>query len=120
MTPSLPRYARASGLLLLHLSSISGDQDDSVVSRRASSPQSITARFTPLNGSHSLRIISTFSCDIARPVSLLFLRASDVVHRAAGVPALALDDVGHRGLGEDVAGGRGGVAEDSLGIGADR
>src|SRR3954464_8270586 len=62
--PSLPRYTRASGELLDHLSSTSGDQDRSVISRIASSSQSTAVRSTPLNGSHRLRTISTFSSDI--------------------------------------------------------
>ena len=43
----------------------------------------------------------------------------DVVHRRARGLVLAVDDVGDRRLGEDGAGGGGGVGEDALGLGAE-
>ncbi len=43
-----------------------------------------------------------------------------MVHRRAGIAALALDDVGDRRLFEDPASGGGGVGEDAVGVAAER
>src|SRR3954453_8434790 len=44
----------------------------------------------------------------------------DVVHRHAGLARVALDEVGDGGALEDGAGRRGGLAEDALGVAAER
>src|SRR3954447_20980345 len=46
--------------------------------------------------------------------------SSDVVHRHAGCAGLALDDVGDRARLHDLAGGGGGLAEDAVGVAAER